>query len=117
VSQALVVGDRRRFISALLVPDRDVLVRLCGELGVAASPIEEAVADPRVVAVYERAVREALRDFAPFEQVKRFTLLPREFTIEAGELTPTLKVRRREVEARYREQIEAMYAAAGPEAA
>lgn len=113
VSQAVVVGNGRRFIAALLVPDPSGLERARRETGTEALRTEDAVRDPRVLDWYQNLVREALRDFAGFEQVKRISLLPREFTIEAGELTPTMKVRRRIVEKHYADSIEALYAGSG----
>jgi long-chain acyl-CoA synthetase len=115
VAQAVLIGNGRRFLSALLVPEPESLARMCRETGVPPAPVESAIAHPEIVAAYERAVRAALRDFAAFEQVRKITLLPRDFSIESGELTPTLKARRREIEARYRAQIEAMYGDEGPD--
>lgn len=109
VSQVIVIGNGRRFVSALIAPDREMLGKVCRELGVSIEPIEQAIQHPGVVQAYSRAIQEAMRDFAPYEQVRKFTLLPRDFAIETGELTPTLKVRRREVESRCRAIIEAMY--------
>lgn len=109
VLQALVVGNGRKFVAALLVPDRDALRTLCARLGLGEPGIEAAVERPEVVAAFGAAIREATRDFAPYEQIRRFTLLPRELTLEAGEITPTLKIRRRVVEERYADVIEAMY--------
>ena len=109
VAQAVVVGDGRKFISALIAPDRDALARLCHRLGLLAAPVEDAIQHPDIVAAYESAVREACQEFAPYERVKKFALLPKELTIHDGELTPTLKVRRRVIEERYAAEIEAMY--------
>jgi len=109
VAQAVVVGNARRFVSALIVPEKEALSRLCASVGVPAEPIEDAVRRAEVLSVFENTVRESMRDFATFEQVKRFTILPRELSIEEGELTPTLKVRRKIVEERYRREIDAMY--------
>ena len=70
----------------------------------------EMMQSPEVHDKIERELRKQLRDFAQFEMPKKLLLLPEDFTIEAGELTPTLKVKRRVVEQRYRDQIEALYA-------
>ena len=67
---------------------------------------------PEVVALYEQILRERSGELAGYEQIKRFTLLPRELTQDAGEVTPTLKVKRRVVEQRYGDAIDAMYATA-----
>ena len=69
---------------------------------------------PEVQQKLEREVRKTLRDLAQFEMPKKFLLLPRDFSVEGGELTPTLKVRRRIVEERHRAAIEALYAEAHP---
>jgi long-chain acyl-CoA synthetase len=113
IAQAVAVGNARRFVSALLVPEREALGRLCEKLGIPAEPVEAAVARPEVLAAFDRAVACALRDFAGYEQVKRFTILTKEFSIEDGELTPTMKVKRRVVEEKHRAAIDAMYRDAG----
>lgn len=110
VAEAVLLGDARRFLSALLVPD---FAELSRQLAV---PVPEApegasalVARPDVRARYQAVVDAINASLAPFEQVRRFTLLAGRFTVASGELTPTLKVRRRAVESRYRDVIEAMY--------
>ena len=72
--------------------------------------MERLVTLPEVKNKLEREVRKALRDLAQFEMPKKFLLLPRDFSVDGGELTPTLKVRRRIVEERHRAAIEALYA-------
>ena len=69
---------------------------------------------PDVLAVFEEEVEKAMKSFAKYEKVRKFTLIPREFTIEAGELTPSLKVKRKEVVDHFGAEIEAIYADAGP---
>jgi long-chain acyl-CoA synthetase len=113
IEQALVTGNGRRFITALIVPERTSLERACREAGVEPFPVEEALRHPGVLGFYQGAVDAAMHDFAAFERVKKIALLPRAFTIEEGELTPTMKVRRRAVEERYRALIEAMYVETG----
>ena len=109
VAEAMVVGDRRRFPAVLIVPNFSVLgVRLKG-LGRDDAPREELVRRGDVVGLYEEIVEALNRDLAQFEQLKRVALLPAEFTIESGELTPTLKVRRSVVEARWKDAIDALY--------
>jgi long-chain acyl-CoA synthetase len=102
VSQAIVVGDRRPYVAALITLDEAAVRR---ELG-ADGPLHE---DPRVRALIQEAVDEANRERSRFEQVKRFAILPRDFTIEADELTPTLKLKRRAVQQRYAAEIDALY--------
>jgi long-chain acyl-CoA synthetase len=110
VAEAVVLGDRRRFVSALIVPDFAVLERRLQELGRPFGEREELVSRPDVVALYEEIVDGLNHDLAQYERIKRIALLPAEFTIESGELTPTMKVKRKVIEERWREQIERIYA-------
>ena len=78
--------------------------------GLAANEMDHLCRLPEVHTKLEREVRKTLRDLAQFEMPKKFLLLPRDFSVERGELTPTLKVRRRVVEERHKAAIEALYA-------
>ena len=82
----------------------------CERAGVPFVSIEQAASDPTVMAEVERAVEEGNAHLARVEQVKRFRILPHEWTPESGELTPTMKLKRRVVNERYGDEIEAMYA-------
>jgi long-chain acyl-CoA synthetase len=111
VAEAVLVGDRRHFPAALIVPN---LTALAARLGVQC-PQDEAgrralLGRADVQSLYGHAVDHVNATLAQFERIKKFHLLPREFTQEAGDLTPTLKVKRAVVEAKYRAEIEAMYA-------
>jgi long-chain acyl-CoA synthetase len=110
VAEAVVVGDRRRFPAALIVPAFDVLAERLKALGRPAGDRAALVGRADVVGLYREIVDALNRDLAQFEQVKQIALLPAEFTIAGGELTPTLKVRRRVVETRWRDTIERLYA-------
>jgi long-chain acyl-CoA synthetase len=110
VAEAVVVGDRRRFPAALIVPAFDVLNERLKTLGLPAGHRAALVARADVIGLYREIVDALNRDLAQFEQVKQIALLPSEFTIAGGELTPTLKVRRRVVETRWSETIERLYA-------
>ena len=112
ISQAIVVGNGRPHPAALVAPNW-VLVR--SELGLenVENP-EELAARDDVRAFLEEEVVEHTADLGKFEQIRRFAILPRDLTIEAGELSPTLKVRRRIVEHRYADLIEAAYRAPAP---
>jgi long-chain acyl-CoA synthetase len=116
VEHVAIVGDRRPYLAALVVPAFPALEAHAREAHIPFSTREELVSHPEIVAFYERRIEAAGRSLARHEQIKRFTLLSREFTQEGGELTPTQKVRRRVVETRYREVIDAMYATPGPAA-
>jgi long-chain acyl-CoA synthetase len=114
VGEAIVLGDRRRFASALIVPNFDALERRLRDLGRPPSSRESLVDREDVIALYDEIVQGLNRDLAQFERIKKIRLLPREFSIESGELTPTLKVRRRVIEEKWREEIDKMYGASEP---
>jgi long-chain acyl-CoA synthetase len=113
VAEAVLLGDRRRFVAALLIPDFALLEqRLPGGTG-GASP-DELASRSDVRALFQPIVDRANSELASYEQVKSFAILPTEFTVEGGELTPTLKVKRRVVQERWDTVIEAIYAATAP---
>ena len=114
IADAMVLGDRRPYLTALLVPNLAQVSRAAAQLGVPEAPPSALVRHARIVAWYQERLRGLQQDLAPFEQIKRFTLLDQPFSQEAGELTPTLKVKRRVVAQRYAALVEAMYAAPSP---
>ncbi len=105
IERAVVIGDERPYVTALVVPDWKTLEV---EQGITGRP-EDLCEDERAQAVVQRAIDEVNRDLGSWEAIKYVTLLPHDFTEESGELTPTLKVRRRVVQERYRDRIEMMY--------
>ena len=111
VGEAVVLGDRRRFAVALIVPDFAALERRLKDLGRPAGPDgrDELIARQDVQALYQEIVDSLNRDLAQYERIKRLALLPREFSIEGGELTPSMKVRRKVVEERWRGVIDGLY--------
>jgi long-chain acyl-CoA synthetase len=113
IAQAMIVGDRRNFISAILVPQGEVLEAWAVEHGVAGN-LDALCADPRVIDHYRSAVDEIMKAFSRYERVREFRLVPEEFTQEAGELTPTLKLKRRVLLAKYADLIEEIYARQAP---
>ena len=102
VASAVMLGDRRPFPVMLVVPNAEALKAWAAYKGLANGSLEEMLKLPEVQQKVEREVRKTLRDLAQFEMPKRLMLLSRDFSVEAGELTPTLKVRRRVVEQRHR---------------
>ena len=109
VSQAVVFGDNRPYLVALLTLDPDALPALAERAGVPPDPVA-MVTDPKVHAVLQEAVDEVNAKVARIEQIKRFAVLDHDLTQAAGELTPTLKVKRATVNERYRREVEALYA-------
>src|SRR5437867_3122038 len=110
--EIVIVGNRRNFPAALVVPNFEVLEGWARQRGVPFASREELIERPEVVALYEQLIQEMTPDLAQFEKIKKIALLPREFTLEAGELTPTLKVRRRVVEEKYKDVIDRLYGGA-----
>ena len=108
VSQAIVHGDNRSYLVALLTLDADEAPALAAELGTAAD-VASMAADPRVRELLQREVDAANARFARIEQVKRFDVLESDLSQDAGELTPTMKVKRAVVERRYADTFSALY--------
>jgi long-chain acyl-CoA synthetase len=109
VSQALVVGDARPYVSALITLDSVEIANWAAAQGIEGDAATLA-ADPQVRELVQGIVDDVNRDRSRFEQVKRFAILPRDFTMEAGEVTPTLKLRRRAVQEHFSDEITALYA-------
>jgi long-chain acyl-CoA synthetase len=109
VSQALVVGDRRPYVSALITLDPQEVGRWAADRGIEGD-VAALSRDPRVLELVQGIVDDVNRERSRFEQVKRFVILPRDFTMEEGEVTPTLKLRRRAVARHFEREIDALYA-------
>jgi len=107
-SEAVMIGNRRNFAAALVVPNYEVLAAWAKQRGITGSR-EELVKRKEVVAHYMELVSSMTGDLAQFEKIKKLALLPQELSQEAGELTPTLKVKRRVVEARHKALIDEIY--------
>lgn len=109
VEQVIVIGNARKFPSALIVPAFDALKAYARTLDIKVSEHGELVRHPRIVEYFKKRIDEVTRDLAPHEKVKKIALLDEEFSVEGGELTPTLKVRRKFVEDKHRKVIDALY--------
>lgn len=110
VGQAALVGDRHKFISAVISPNMKALQEWANAHGVLAATRQELLANPRIVALYAEIVSEANVGLANFESVKRFRLVPEEWSQESGELTPSMKLKRRVINQRYAAVIDELYA-------
>jgi long-chain acyl-CoA synthetase len=109
VSQALVIGDRKPYIGALITLDAEEIGKWARERGIAGG-VEELAGDERVRGLIQGVVDEVNAERSRYEQVKRFTILPRDFTMDDGELTPTLKLKRRVVHSHFEGELEELYA-------
>lgn len=109
VSQAVVIGDRRKYLTALVTLDPDGLEKWATDHGKKMDS-DELVADADVISEVQKAIDDTNSQFSRTEGIKKFEILPRDFTIEDGEMTPSLKVRRRIVVEKYSDIIEGMYA-------
>ena len=109
IANAVMLGDRRKFPIMLLVPEFERLRTWAAQEGIPAREDAELARRPEILAKMELEAKKHFRDLAQFEVPKKFLILPRDFSIERGELTPKLSVRRRVVEENYREEIAALY--------
>jgi len=109
VEQFVVVGEGKKFISALVVPSFEMLEHYCSENGIPFSSREEAVKDPKIIKLYEDIVAERTKTLGRVEQIKKISLLTNELTQEGGELTPTMKLKRKKIIEKYKDQIDMMY--------
>ena len=109
VSTAVVVGDRHKYLSVLIAPNFPALEDLARQQGIAFSSRADLLSKPAVNAEYQSLVHRVNEGLAKFETIKRFCLVPDEWSMESGEFTPTMKLRRRVVVARYADKIAALY--------
>jgi long-chain acyl-CoA synthetase len=109
VNQVVVIGDNRKFAAALIVPDWDQLEAYAKLKGLKFSSREGFCRDPRIIDLFERQIAARTQKLAQFEKIKRVALLDQELTVEGGEMTPTLKVKRRVVNEKYRDVIDGIY--------
>jgi long-chain acyl-CoA synthetase len=110
VGQAALVGDKRKFISVIISPNYAALDQWVAQHGIHAANREELVKDSKVIAAYESIVHQINADLASFESVKRIRVVPEEWSIDGGELTPSMKLKRRVITARYASLIDEIYA-------
>jgi long-chain acyl-CoA synthetase len=110
VDEIAIIADERKFVSALIIPDYKLLEQWARDNAIAFASREELCANPLVTKMVLDRIQTLQQEFAHYEQVKRITLLPTPFSMERGELTNTLKIKRPVIAKNYKEQIDAMYA-------
>ncbi|MCJ7500819.1 long-chain fatty acid--CoA ligase [bacterium] len=109
IDQAFAYGDARKFISALIVPDWERVEKYAEEHKIKFSTHAQLCNHPVINALIQRRVDEALEEFAPFERIKKFKLMEQEFSQEDGEVTPTLKLKRKEITRKYWKELDSLY--------
>jgi len=109
IEQVCLIGDRRKYLSALVVPAFNELVQWAQKRAIVFKDNEELIQDARVLDLYEKEIEEGTSQFARVEKIRKFKLLTEDWSQKTGELTPTLKVKRRIVEEKYSELIDEMY--------
>lgn len=109
IEQVAVIGDQRKYVTAIIIPAFEALKEYARRKKIAFRSIDELIQNNDIRKMLEERIERLQKGFANFEKIKRFTLLPKEFSIESGELTNTLKLRRPIINNRYAHEIEAMY--------
>ncbi len=109
IEQVAVIGDQRKYVTAIIIPAFEAIKEYARKKKIQYRNIEDLVKNADIRALIEQRLNTLQQGLAGFEKIKKFTLLPREFTMEAGELTNTLKIRRPVINHRYASEIEAMY--------
>lgn len=109
IEQAMVVGEGQKFPSVLIVPSEQELKKWCLSNGIPYTTLEEVVERPEVVSLYQDEINELNSHLAQYEKLKKFVILGKTWTIEGGELTPTLKLKRKNIAAKYQKEIESLY--------
>lgn len=109
IDQIAVIGDRRKFVSALIVPDYTALKDFAARERISYHSMDELVRHSRIRELLTKHIEEAQKGLASYEKIKRFTILPQPFSMEKGELTNTLKVKRHAINRIYAKEIDAMY--------
>lgn len=110
IEQVAVIGDQRKYVTALIVPSFINLEEYAQLMNISWKTHEDLIEKPEIVSFYQSRIDESTADLARYEKIKKFTLLAKEFTIEDGEITPTLKIKRKVIASKYHDIIEKMYA-------
>ncbi len=109
IEQVAVIGDNRKYLSALIVPAFETLENWAKEQGIQFKDRKDLISNDQVIKVFETEVEDKTKNFARVEQIKKFKLLETEWSQETGELTPTMKLKRRVINQKYAKEIESMY--------
>lgn len=116
VDQCVILGEHQTYMAVLIVPDFDMLKSYAAQNQISYNDPSELLIHPDILKLFDKELKALNKNLASHEKVRQFRLLPEAFTVETGELTPTLKVKRRIIEERYKELINEIYKEAGAEA-
>jgi long-chain acyl-CoA synthetase len=109
MEQIIVIGNERMYITALIVPNKDEIMQIAKSLGLDSISYKDLIKNEKLVKHIEKKINEVQKNLSTFEKVRKITLLENPFTLEADEMTPTLKLKRKEIEKKYTAVIEKMY--------
>ena len=110
ISNIAVVGDKKKYMSALVTLDYSVIVDYANQNGIEFNgKVQELSKNPKIISLIEEEINSRTANYADFEQIRRFKILPNDFTVESAELTPTLKIKRKFIENKYKNLIQEMY--------
>ena len=109
IEQMMVIGDNKKFVSALIVPSFPQLKAWSEKNGIPFSSPQQLVRDPKIIEKYQEVTDEKNTNFGHTEQIKKFRLVPEEWTIQGGQLTPTMKLKRKVILEKYRDLVEGIY--------
>ena len=110
IEQIAVIGDQQKYVTALAVPSFENLKKYALEHKITFKDVEELINHNQIKDMFEKRFEELQKEFSMFEKIKKFTLLPKEFSMEAGEITATLKLKRKVIQQKYKALIDKMYA-------
>ena len=109
IEQIAVIGDQQKYVTALAVPSFENLKKYALEYKINFKDVEDLITNNQVIDLFDKRFEELQKEFSKFEKIKKFTLLPKEFTIETGEITATLKLKRKVIQEKHKELIDKMY--------
>jgi long-chain acyl-CoA synthetase len=110
IEQIVIIGDQQKYVTALAVPSFENIKKYASEHKISFIDIEDLINNNQIKDLFEKRFEELQKEFSKFEKIKKFTLLPKEFSIDSGEITATLKLKRKVIQKKYKELIEKMYA-------
>jgi long-chain acyl-CoA synthetase len=109
IEQIAIIGDQKKYVSALTVPNFEALKKYAEKNKIHFESIEDLINNTHIIEMFKKRFDELQKNLSGFEKIKKFKLLPKEFTIDAGELTATLKLKRKVIYEKYKEMIDMMY--------